>query len=318
MSRHLPSLRALRAFEAAARHLSFARAADELHVTPAAVSQQIKALEAELGIVLFQRGPHLTLSARAQDVLAEISEGFDSLERATARLRCVRQDGPLVVSMPPTFAARWLIPRLERFHAAHPGIDLRLMTTPRLVDFATEDVDGAVRYGSGRYAGLDAILLKSEMVLPVAVPSLAEKLKTPADLLTVPLLHNQAMNWDSGHPDWIRWLTDNGVEVPRNPTIRSFNDATLLIEAVTAGLGVALTWRGMIREDLRSGRLVAPFPGRWLKHAYYLVSPPWRRTNQSWSAFRDWILAEAAPERDMPDEETTETAQVSIEANPSR
>ncbi|HLO77829.1 MAG TPA: transcriptional regulator GcvA [Magnetospirillum sp.] len=294
MTRHLPPLRSLRAFEAAARHLSFARAAEELHVTPAAISQQVKLLEQHLGVQLFRRAAQLSLTEAAATALPLVSDSFDLLERAVERLRQGRDHGPLVVSASPAFAARWLIPRLARFQTRHPDIDLRLSASIRLVDFATEDVDVAIRYGAGHYPGLHVERVKMEEVVPVACPHLAERLVAVADLLEVPLLHNSALDWDATFPTWSGWLTDAGVVVPAELKPRRFDDFNLVLQAVLSGLGAALVWRTLVAEEINSGRLVPLFPAQPLANAYHLVCPPKHLDNPKVAAFRDWIMEEAS------------------------
>jgi len=293
MSRHLPPLRALQAFEAVARHLSFARAAEELCVTPAAVSQQVKLLEDRLGVVLFRRGARLGLELHAAPAAAALTEAFDRLARAADRLVPETLARPLVVSAPPAFASRWLVPRLERFHARHPEIELHLSATLRLVDLEREGVDVAIRYGSGRYPGLQVERLRLEEVVVVAVPRLAERLRHPADLCAAPLLVNQTMGWDPNFPDWPTWLDGAGVTPASALRLRPFGDAALVIEAALAGLGAALVWRTLVCDELASGRLVALFPGRPLSSAYHLVCSPERRHRPGLEAFRTWLLEEA-------------------------
>ena len=292
MTRRLPPLTALRAFEAAGRHVSFIRAAEELHVSAAAISQQIKLLEETLDITLFRRGSPLALTDAALEALPLITDAFDRLERATEKLRAGRDGGPLVVSLPPSFAARWLIPRLQRFETAHPEIELRLSATTRLVNFEAEGVDLAIRYGTGHYPGLHTERLRTEFILAVAVPRLAEKLAVPADLIDAVLLHNQAMSWDSTFPDWPAWLRDAGVTLDRPLKIRPFGDLALVMEAVLAGLGVALAWRTLIEDDLAAGRLMALFPAAPLTNAYHLVCPPKKLHKPGVAALRAWIKAE--------------------------
>lgn len=294
MARRLPPLRSLRAFEAAARHLSFARAADELHVTPAAVSQQIKILEQHLDMPLFRRGAQLALTEPALAALPLVSEAFDRMERAVERLRQGRESGPLVLSCSPAFAARWLIPRMGRFQERHPEIDLRLSATTRLVNFDTEDVDIAIRYGPGRYPGLHVERMKAEEVVPVAHPLLAARLKDPADLLGVTLLHNSAMDWDTTFPTWAAWLAEAGVAVAAVPNPRRFDDFNLVVQATLAGLGVALVWRTLVADDLAAGRLAALFPAQPLTNAYHLVCPPKYLDSPKVAAFREWVLEEAS------------------------
>lgn len=293
MARRLPPLRSLRAFEAAARHLSFARAADELHVTPAAISQQIKILEQDLGLPLFYRGAQLSLTEAAAAALPMVSETFDLMERAVERLRQGRDGGPLVLSCSPAFAARWLIPRMARFQDRHPDIDLRLSASIRLVNFDTEDVDIAIRYGPGRYPGLHVELLKAEEVLPVAHPHLAATLKTPADLLNVTLLHNSAMDWDTTFPTWPHWLANAGVTQTGALNLRRFDDFNLIVQATLAGLGVSMVWGTLVSDDLASGRLVPLFPAQPLVNAYHLVCPRKHLENPKVAAFRDWVREEA-------------------------
>jgi len=292
VTRNLLPLRALLALEAAARHVSFARAADELHVTPAAISQQIKQLEDQLGQPLFERSPALRPTASTQAVSRQLREAFELLEQASRQLRVGQGGRPIVVSLAPVFASRWLIPRLERFSALHPDIELRLLATTRLVDFETEDVDVGVRYGNGRYPGVHAERLQQETVVAVAHPRLATGLTRPVDLLGATLLHNSGVNWDPTFPDWPTWLSGAGV-VPRAPLrLRMFDEANLVFEAVLAGLGVALLWRTLVTDELASGRLVALFQEQPLAHAYHFVCRPERLTQPRVAAFRQWLFDE--------------------------
>lgn len=289
MSRRLPQLTALRAFEAAARHLSFARAAEELHVTPAAISQQVKQLEDYLGVSLFRRGRTLALSDAAAAALPLLSEGFDQLEWAVTRLRPGNDDGPLVVSAPPTFASRWLVSRLDDFQARHPEIELHLHASRRLVDFAVEEVDVAIRFGSGPYPGLYAERLMPEAIVPVATPALAARIAAPADLLDHTLLSDDGRLWDPTFPDWDTWLASLGVT--GRLRVRRFSDSNLVIGAAEQGLGVALMWHSLVADDLRNGRLQRLF-GSTLPtgHGYQLVTPPNRLQVPKIAAFRQWML----------------------------
>lgn len=293
MSRRLPPLTALRAFEAAARHLSFSRAADELHVTPAAISQQVKQLEDYLGMRLFRRGKRLTLADTAASALPLLSEGFDRLESAMERLRDGNDQGPLVVSVPPTFAARWLMSRLDDFQTCHPDVELHLHASRKLVDFAVEDVDVAVRFGSGPYPGLHAERLMPEAIVPVAAPALAATISTPTDLAACTLLSDDGRSWDPTFPDWETWLASLGVEGTLR--VRHFSDSNLVIEAASAGLGVALMWHSLVALDLSAGRLRRLFD-RSLPtgHGYHLVTLPNRLHVPKIAAFRSWMLEQAA------------------------
>lgn len=293
MTKRLPSLNALRAFDAVARHLSFARAAAELHVTPAAVSQLIKLLEEELGQVLFKRGKTLRLSAAASAALPLLREGFEQLQRAADRLRLGSSSGPLVISTPPTFAARWLISRLDDFQVQHPEIDLRLLATRRLVDFTLEDVDIAVRFGAGPFDGLFTEQLMPEAIIPVAASNLASKITTPDDLQHCTLLHDESHDWDPAFPDWSTWLSSLGVAVEQALRIRHFGDVNLVIQAATAGLGIALVWQSLVSDDLQAGRLVRLLNKSVpTNQSYHLVIPPDRLQLHKVAVFRHWILAQ--------------------------
>jgi LysR family glycine cleavage system transcriptional activator len=295
MSRRLPSLNALRAFEAAARHLSFARAAAELHVTPAAISQQIKQLEDSLGVSLFRRGRVLALSEAAGVALSSISEAFDRLEAAASHLRADRRDGPLVVSVPPAFAARWLVPRLDDFHNRHPDIELRLLATRRLVEFGVEDVDVALRFGAGPYPGLFAERIMPEVIVPVAAPALAAVIKRPADLLMCTLLHDDSHEWDPAFPDWDTWLASLAVESDAPLRIRHYGDINLVIQAAVTGQGAALAWHSLVVDELHGGRLVRLLDSAFsTDHGYHLVAPLNRLQIPKIAAFREWLLGQAS------------------------
>jgi LysR family glycine cleavage system transcriptional activator len=290
MARRLPPLNALRGFEAAARHRSFVRAADELHVTPAAISQQIKLLEEYLGVALFKRGRSLTLSESAGAVLPLVSAAFDQLERAMIQVRVDRTAGPLVVSAPPAFATRWLVPRLEDFHARRPDVELHMLATRRLVDFSMEDVDVAIRFGSGDYPGLRSERLMPETIVIVAAPGVAESVATAADLTRSVLIEDDWHTHSGAFPDWETLLATLGV-VDTPPRVRRYSDAGLAIEAAVAGLGVALAWNSLVVDDLQAGRLA-----RVLDRAlpttlgYHLVMPENRAALGKVVAFRDWLL----------------------------
>ncbi len=294
MSRRLPPLTALRTFEAAARHRSFARAAAELHVTPAAVSQQIKLLEDYLGVTLFSRGKALALSESAGAALPLVTEAFDQLERAVARMRASNPHGPLVVSAPPAFAARWLIPRLDDFNARHPTVELRLMATRRLVDFTLEDVDVAIRFGPGTDQGLHVERLMTESIVPVAAPKLAATIKTPEDLARCTLLEDEWHVGEGLYPDWSTWLASLGVATESPLRIQGFGDANLSVQAAVAGLGVALSWYSLVSDDLRAGRLShlldKSIPTTL---GYHLVMPENRAALTKVVAFRSWLMEQA-------------------------
>ena len=207
--RRLPPLNALRAFEAAARHLNFSRAADELAVTPGAVSQQIQNLEDYVGAALFKRTPKgLLLTDAAQTALPALREAFDRLAEAASLLTAAVDGRRLTVTVAPSFAAKWLVPRLGRFEEQHPQVDVWLSAGMEIVDFASGEIDLAIRYGTGRYPGLEVVKLMSETVIPVASPAFLEAnpLDTPADLANHILLHDGSPDADDSCPDWAMWL----------------------------------------------------------------------------------------------------------------
>lgn len=292
MSRQILPLRALQALEAAARLGSFARAAAELHVTPAAISQQIKQLEDLLGYPLFIReGGGLQSTQPSQAVLQLLSNSFDNLERISVQLRTAQANRPLVVSLPPTFASRWLIPRLERFQNKHPDIELRLLASVRVANFEVEDVDMAVRYGHGRYPGLHVERLREENMVVIAHPRLQADLKSLADLPKATLLHYSTPN-DPIFPDWATWFRSAYITVDKPLRIREFGDTNLVIEAALSGLGVGMVSQSLVEEDIAAGRLVALFPEQPLSNAYYFVCPSHRLALPGVTAFRDWLMEE--------------------------
>jgi len=291
MSRRLPPLNALRAFEAAARHLSFTRAAEELHVTQTAISHQIKALEERLGVQLFRRLPRgLLLTEEAQRYLPPVRAAFDQIAAATDRLSRDRA-GILTVSVLPSFAAKWLVPRLGRLRQAHPELELRIIATPRLADFARDEVDVGIRMGRGHYPGLRVERLFGDTLFPVCSPQL---LAGPAPLRTPEDLRHHLLLAGDEHPGWAEWLRHagvEGVEVPRGPLL---DDSSLVLQAAIDGQGVALTRASLAAHDLAAGRLIKPFELALPFHlAYYLVAPEATADQPKVKAFRDWLLAEA-------------------------
>ena len=302
MARHLPPLNALRAFEAAARHLSFTKAARELHVTQAAVSHQIKTLEDYLGVPLFQRRNKAVLLTEAgQLCLPGVRDGFSRLAEAIDGLRALRVDSVLSVTTSPSFAAKWLVPRLERFRAANPDLDVRIDASTQLVDFERESIDVGIRYGGGSYAGLTSETLFGTEVFPVCSPRLrkgSRALRTPADLKYHTLLHTEWIA-RADEPDWRMWLLAAGVsdvDWTRGP---QFNDGALAIQAAIDGQGVALGRDALAAADLKAGRLVRPFrlsvAGRFRYHLVYL---PVALRRPKVALFREWLLREAHGSRE--------------------
>jgi LysR family glycine cleavage system transcriptional activator len=291
----LPPLTSLRAFVVAAKHMSFSRAAGELHVTPAAVSQQIKQLEDQLGRELFRRSNrNLVLTEEGQACLPGLADAFARIIQALEQIDVAGQAGPLTVSVAPSFAAKWLVPRLDDFRNVHPEIDVRISASMHLVDFDAEDVDCAIRYGAGDYGDLFAEKILEETIFPVCSPALAGRLPEPADLARFTLLHDESPDQDPSCPDWRMWLRAagvKGVDAARGPRL---NQSSLVLEAAVAGHGVALAKGQLAAEDLRAGRLVRPFDvTHTLDFAYYLVCPQRKTALAKVVAFLRWLRIQA-------------------------
>jgi LysR family glycine cleavage system transcriptional activator len=298
MARDLPPLNPLRAFEAAGRHLSLTRAARELHVTPAAVSHQVRGLEEYLGVKLFRRvGNALLLTDAGQACLPGLSEGFDRLAEATLRLEERDARGPLHVSVAPAFASKWLIPRLERFDSAHPDIDVRISASLDLVDFDRGGFDAAIRLGRGAYPGLQVHELFAESVVPMCAPNLSEgshPLRKPADLRHHVLLHDDSLLFDRAAPDWPMWLKAAGIKTVDASRGPHFSHPDHAMQAAMDGAGVVLGWRTLAAADLAAGRMVIPFDLTLpMALAFLFVYPQVAGTRPKIVAFRDWLIDES-------------------------
>jgi LysR family glycine cleavage system transcriptional activator len=295
----LPPLNALRAFEAAARHLSFNAAAEELNVTPAAISHQIKALEADLGVKLFKRlNRSVRLTDAGQACLPGLRDGFERIAQAVARARQGDSVGLLTVTASPAVAAKWLVPRLERFRARHPAIDLRIDASMGLVDLVRDDVHVGLRYGTGNYPGLHTELLLRAEVFPVCSPDLLKgkhPLRKPEDLRHCTLIHDETNTLDPRGLDWAMWLRAAGVtDIDASRGLR-FNQVALALDAAMGGRGVALARDVFAGDDLAAGRLVRPFGKSMpVDFAIYVVIPPTLLAAPKVKAFRDWLFEEAA------------------------
>lgn len=293
----LPPLNALKAFEAAARHLSFTKAAVELNVTPAAVSHQVRALEDVLGVPLFRRLTRaLRLTDAGQGALPYLSRGLDQLARGVEEIRSHRDGGLLTLSVSPSFGVMWLVPRLDRFRALHPDIEIRIDGTDRVVDLDRDDVDVALRYGPGGYTGVRVDRLFGQVNTPVCAPALLEgptPLHAPEDLRRHTLLH---IDWKDAEASWRMWLLAAGVtEIDASAGPR-FSSESMAVGAAIEGQGVALVGDMLVADELASGRLVRPFDrsfGTPLTFAYYLLSAPEKRASPKVRRFRDWLLSEA-------------------------
>ena len=299
--RSIADLNALRAFEASARHQSFSLAAQELNVTPAAVGQLVRTLEDWLGSPLFVRSTsgraRLVTTEVAEQALPDIRAGLERLAVGLERLRSGCAGGVLTVTVSPAFAAKWLLPRIERFQAAWPETDLRLDTSLKPVDFVAQRIDVGVRYGRGQWPGLAAEKLMDEEVYPVCAPALlaTATLQAPGDLRGQVLIHDQSVDTSTGFASWQAWLRHAGVQgVPTDRGLRINNSAAVL-QAAIDGQGVALARSVMAHDDLAAGRLVRLFPQVRLESAlaYYVVYRPECIAQPKVAAFRDWLLREA-------------------------
>lgn len=299
--RRLPPLNALRAFESAARHLSFQKAAGELNVTASAVSHQIRQLEEHLGTPLFARSARaVSLTPAGRRLLPGLSAGFARLSDAVASLGPGTADDVLVVSTGPAFAAKWLAPRLYRFVDAHPGLEIRVAANLSVVDLAADGVDVALRHGMGAYPGLHVEQLFVETSQPLASPELVagpRPLREPADLAGHTLLHDHSTVFLPSPPGWKEWLELAGVEGIDPERGMHFNHADHGLDAAASGAGVVLGRMRLASQDLRLGRLVAPFRlSLPLPGAVWFCCLPSERGRDKVALFRDWVFAEAAEE----------------------
>jgi LysR family glycine cleavage system transcriptional activator len=311
----LPPLNALRAFEAAARHLSFKNAARELHVTPGAVSHHVKQLEDTLGMPLFRRLTRaLELTPDGQVLLPKVQEGLRNLAEAVERVRSRGEAHTLTVMAPPNFAARWLVPRLASFTERHPGLDLHVASRPSMID-GRDDPDtlpspeasevapvAMVRFGDGRYPGARVDEVFSAVYVPVCSPKLMRgprALKKPADLRHHTLLHDDTVIEEGARPSWGAWLESLGIRDIDAKRGTHFTDASLSLEAALEGLGVALAMKPLVRSEIEAGRLVMPFNiSSPATYAYYLVTPQEAASRAGTvGSFREWLLQESAEER---------------------
>ncbi len=295
----LPALNALRAFEAAARHLSFTRAADELNVTPGAISQQIRQLEEFAGAPLFRRtGRQVLLTDSGQAALPMLTHAFELMSEAVHHMKAPARRDRLMISSAPSFAAKWLAPRLEKFQELNPEAEVWVSADLALTDFNSSDIDLALRHGKGVYEGLRSEKILSESVLPVCSPDLLKgdkPIRAPADLAAHTLLHDESPENDPSRPDWTSWLAARGVTNVDGRRGPRFTQSSLVVEAAAAGRGVALAKYAIASGDLASGRLVAPFAdgAADIDFAYWIVWPKWRTPSKLARAFIAWLKSEA-------------------------
>ncbi|MBL4837192.1 MAG: transcriptional regulator GcvA [Kordiimonadaceae bacterium] len=297
MKRSLLPLNALRAFDAAARHMSFKLAADDLSVTPAAISQQIRSLEDFLGVELFRRtNRSLVLTETAQLSLAPLKQAFEHMEESVDILTDAKSSNVLKLSVSPSFASKWLVPRIAGFYARRPNAVVKIEATLNVTDFKIEDTDIAIRYGNGNYANHYSEELLRETIIPVCSPTLMKEgktCKTACEVLQHILIHDDSFIEDDSAPNWSMWLKAAGVQQPDGVAALHFNNNALAIEAAVAGRGVALARSVIAADDIKAGRLVTPFGQAVpVDFAHYIVCPEEKLKNEQVQDFIDWLREE--------------------------
>lgn len=295
---HLP-LNALRAFEAAARHLSFTRAADELAVTPAAVGQQIRALEDVLGVVLFKRTARaLALTPEAVLGLAALQDGFERFEESVRLMRSGQASTVLTLATPSLFASKWLIPRLQAYLANSSPVQVRLLTLDRAIDFTQENIDLAVQLDGREPGSHPAHPLFAETIIPVAAPALAARVADVAAFAHIPLIHDKSEG--AAAPQWPQWLTHMGITHDHAEQGLHLSQSTLVFDAALAGNGAALVSAQLVATDIADGRLAHLFAGTPSGHpqptgqTYWLTAPEPQWRQKKVQNFIAWITAAAA------------------------
>lgn len=295
--RFLPSIASLRALEAVDRLGSASAAAQELSLTQGAVSRQLQALEKQMGLQMILRdGKKLSLTDAAQAYAAEVRQALQQIGQASLRLQARPTDGKLNLAILPAFGMRWLMPRLPDFARQFPDITINMGTELVPFNFATQPYDAALHYGTANWPGTDSLLLRSERMLPVCAPSLAQGPAQPSDVLSYPLLHIQT------RPNaWADWLAANAVTAPDPLPGTIYDQYSTIIQAALHGLGIALIPDYLAEQDLAASRLVAPFgqPAE-ARGAYYLVWPRERSSDPALKRFREWLSAQAQPEDPLP------------------
>ena len=307
MARSLPSLNALKAFESAARHLSFSKAAEELNVTPAAVSHQIRTLEEHLGVELFYRlKKGVALTDAGVSALPDLQIGFCRLTKAVERIRGREETRLLAVQSAPSFAAKWLVPRLPSFTASCPDIDVRIAASIKRVADSPDDaelgdelrvgeIDVAIQFGRGEYEGCRADRLFGVAAVPICSPELMKgerPIRSPADLRGYTLLHDDTPH--ESHPEWKTWLKEAGVTNVDPGRGQRFNSVAMVLDAAERGQGVALSLEALAADAIAEGRLVTPFDIRLpVRSAYYLISLEETADVRRITWFREWILDQA-------------------------
>jgi LysR family glycine cleavage system transcriptional activator len=291
--RKLPPLATLRAFEAAARHLSFKRAAEELAVTPTAISHQIRLLEETLGQQLFERRTRrVIMTPAAQMLYTPLRDSFDAIAQAVERVSAIKAASTVTLTATTVFTSKWLAPRVASFRERFPGINLRLLASEDVIDLRTGAADIAVRYGAGTYPGCRSQLLFQEMFAPVCSPHL--NVRTPADLEGHALIHSEWRQQDESTPTWPRWYAEAGLPYQRSGSDVVFTDETHAIQAAAAGQGIALAGVTLVADELTAGNLSVPFGPMLTGRGFYLVIPDNHLDDGNVEAVREWLTGEAA------------------------
>lgn len=306
MAYRLPPLNALRAFEATARHMSFSKAAEELNLTPSALSYQVRMLEEFLSVKLFKRlNRAIELTDHGQRIFPGVRESFELMSDAMGRLTADTPDHILVVSTGPSFAAKWLTPRIVSFMEACPDLEMRVSASLALIDFVEDRVDVSVRFGAGRYEGLHAERLAGDWTTPMVAPQLLEgenALRTPADIAKHTLLHDDSIKYLPNAPVWKDWLREAGVSGIDTGKGARFNHADHALNAAAKGSGVVLGRGVLAADDLDMGRLAIPFPELTIDtgFAFYFVCPPIMLNRPKVQQFREWVFDEFAKDPIAP------------------
>jgi LysR family glycine cleavage system transcriptional activator len=291
--RRLPPLAALRAFEAAARRLSFKHAADELAVTPTAISHQVRLLEDTLGRRLFERRTRrVVLTAAGHTLYGPLRDGFDAIAEAVDSVRAITTSDAVTLTATMAFTSKWLVPRVAAFRARFPGINLRLLASDDVVDLRAGGADIAVRYGGGAYPGCRSQFLFQGSFAPVCSPRLS--IRDPADLERHALIHSEWRNADERTPVWPRWYAEAGLHYRPTESGIVFSDETHAIQAAVAGQGIALLSLALVADELATGALVVPFDPVLDGYGFHVVVPDSRADDGNVGAVREWLAGEAA------------------------
>lgn len=298
MQRRTIPFKGLRAFEAAARHLNFSAAADELGVTPSAISHQVRALEEHLGESLFVRGHRgIVLSPTGRACLQPLRNAFDQIESVMKTARSYNRARALTIRVSPCVASRWLMPRLHRFQGIYPEIEVSIDASGQIYDFHEDETDAIFRLRCGNFEDMQVDRVLSEEIFPICSPEIVRRnaLDSPADLVHHTLLHDRNLSVVETVPDWERWLEFAGVRNVDAQRGHRFCHSTAAIEATIAGRGVCLGRSALVEDDLRAGRLVRPFDIQYpARHDYCLIYPKKSAKKGQLMAFRDWVMAEGA------------------------